>query len=126
MGAMQRTKGQSGERELLKLLGEHLGCEFKRKVRQHKDDPDAVILGLWAVEIKRRASRPDIAAWWAQACRQAEAVKKLPLLAYRLDRQPWRFVVAMQHLAVEYSGQPIGMYATLGLEEAVLVIREAL
>jgi hypothetical protein len=45
----------------------------------------------FAVEIKRYSTAipSDIEAWWQQAARQADDAEKLPLLAYRLDRQGW-------------------------------------
>jgi len=48
----------------------------------------------WCVEVKRhaRAARADIRGWWAQAARQADTERKLPVLFYRLDRDEWRAV----------------------------------
>lgn len=92
MGAMQRTKGQAGEREVAALVRDLTGWDVKRRVRQHDGDSDLEGIPGWSVEVKRHASatRSDIAGWWRQAVTQAKGL--LPVLFYRLDRDSWRAV----------------------------------
>lgn len=92
MGAMQRTKGQAGEREIAALIRDLTGWDVKRRVRQHDGDSDLEGIPGWSVEVKRHASatRCDIAGWWRQAVTQAKG--QLPVLFYRLDRDQWRAV----------------------------------
>lgn len=92
MSAMQRRKGQVGEREAAELIREHTGWEVCRRVRNAAGDSDLVGVPGWSVEIKRHASasRGDLARWWAQTL--AQAGDQLPLLLYRLDRGAWRAV----------------------------------
>lgn len=94
MSAMQRTKGQAGERELAALLSELTGHDVRRRVRQHQADCDLEGLPGWSVECKRyRSAAPcDVADWWEQAARQADRDRTWPVLFYRLDRQAWRCV----------------------------------
>ncbi len=94
MGAMQRTKGQTGEREIAGILAELTGYSVKRRVRQHAGDSDLEGVPGWSVEIKRHASasRGDIRQWWAQAVAQAQRMGALPVLLYRRDRDQWRAV----------------------------------
>lgn len=92
MSAMQRRKGQVGEREAAELIREHTGWAVRRRVRNAAGDSDLVGVPGWSVEIKRHASasRGDLARWWAQTLAQAGDL--LPLLLYRLDRGVWRAV----------------------------------
>lgn len=94
MGAMQRTKGQTGEREAAALIRDLTGWDVRRRVRQHDGDSDLEGVPGWSVEIKRHASagRADIRAWWAQAVAQAQRTGALPVLLYRRDRDQWRAV----------------------------------
>jgi hypothetical protein len=104
MGAMQRTKGQTGEREIAGILAELTGYSVKRRVRQHAGDSDLEGVPGWSVEIKRHASasRGDIAAWWAQAVAQARPAGLLPVLLFRRDRDQWRAVWPVGvHLALQ-------------------------
>ncbi|NZA00578.1 hypothetical protein H0I39_00080 [Ottowia beijingensis] len=55
MGAMSRTKGKVGEREIAALLAELTGCDVRRRVRQHDGDSDLEGLPGWCVEVKRHA-----------------------------------------------------------------------
>lgn len=93
MSASQRAKGQTGERELCALLSDELGITVRRNVDQARaGGADCLEIRGFAIECKRheRLSRPT---WWAQAVRQAEALKLEPLLFYRRNRQPWRAMV---------------------------------
>lgn len=96
---MQRRKGASGERELAGLLREQLGLEVTRNLEQCRSG-GCDLLGLegWSPEVKR-AARSRITEWWAQCCAQAAADGNRPVLFYRLDRQPWRAVLALRDVA---------------------------
>jgi len=104
MGAMSRTKGQTGEREAAALIRDLTGWDVRRRVRQHDGDSDLEGVPGWSVEIKRHASasRGDIAAWWAQAVAQARPAGLLPVLLFRRDRDQWRAVWPVGvHLALQ-------------------------
>jgi hypothetical protein len=90
-GAMSRTKGQSGEREVAAIIRELTGHDVRRRVRQHRSDADLEGLPGWAVEVKRHAATPPVmvALWWAQTVRQASDAQALPVLFYRADRAGW-------------------------------------
>ena len=104
MGAMSRTKGQTGEREAAALIRDLTGWDVRRRVRQHDGDSDLEGVPGWSVEIKRHASasRGEIRAWWAQAVAQARPAGLLPVLLYRRDRDQWRAVWPVGvHLALQ-------------------------
>ena len=104
MSAMQRTKGQEGEREVAALIRDLTGWDVRRRVRNHANDSDLVGVPGWAVEVKRHktAGRAEIAGLWRQTCKQAttphgasdegKATVCIPVLFYRLDRDQWRAV----------------------------------
>lgn len=103
MAINSRTKGASAERELIKLLVDELGegYELKRNLEQTREGGyDITGLPMWALEVKRYAEATPslIKDWWLQATEQARAVAKTPVLAYRLDRRDWRFIVPMSVL----------------------------
>lgn len=101
MTRMQRTKGQSGEREIAAQLRDLAGWHVRRRVRQHDGDSDLEGIPGWSAEVKRHAAagRGEIGAWWRQTVRQAGVL--LPVLFYRLDRADWRAVWPVSVLLVE-------------------------
>ncbi len=94
MSAMSRAKGQTGEREVAALVRDLTGWDVRRRVRQHDGDSDLEGVPGWSVEVKRhaRATRSEIAGWWAQTVAQAERSDAVPVLFFRLDRDAWRAV----------------------------------
>jgi hypothetical protein len=107
MTAMQRAKGQAGEREIAALVRDLTGWDVRRRVRQHDGDSDLKGVPGWSVEVKRHraAQRHQIAAWWAQTVQQAAKTpaglpdvasarlpRLLPVLFFRADRDQWRAV----------------------------------
>lgn len=94
-GAMQRRKGNEGETEFCRALGEHLGETLARQLGAARDGGPDVLLGdRWAVEVKRGEAL-RLATWWQQACEQADKARRWPALAYRQNRQPWTVLVPL-------------------------------
>lgn len=98
MGAKSRNKGAAGEREFCKLLSaelEELGVDsvLSRNLKQTRDGGyDIDGLDMLAMEIKR-AAKPEIRAWWTQTVLQSYECDRTPVLAYRIDRKPWRVLM---------------------------------
>lgn len=89
-GKSARTKGQVGERELCKILGDALGVSLDRNLEQTRDGGcDIIVNKWWAVECKRQ-EKLQLEKWWEQACSQAEACDKYPVLFFRRNREEWR------------------------------------
>lgn len=128
MPKSERRKGAAAERELAALLADQLGEMVKRRLGASRDgghDLDGgILLDGIALEVKRQ-ERPSLAAWWSQACDQAKRASKVPVLAYRASRRPWRFVVPLGWLHPGFSRGDVCMTATLGLAEFCAVVREA-
>ena len=53
IGAMQRDKGQRGEREFCRALSEHLGETLRQLGAARDGGPDVLLGEHWAVEVKR-------------------------------------------------------------------------
>ncbi len=122
MTAMQRRKGASAERELFALLSDLLGYVVRRNIGQARaGGADGLDVPGWAIECKR-CERLELAAWWAQAMRQAEATGRKPVLFYRQSRQPWSAVVDAAELAPAVF-EPGREIATLRLEAAAQLMR---
>ncbi len=89
-GKRSRNKGQVGEREALKLLGEELGQLLHRNLVQTREGGgDCLEVKGWCIEIKRQ-ERLNRKAWWRQAVEQARRAGSEPMLLYRRNREPWR------------------------------------
>ena len=119
-------KGKTGECEISKLLQEHLGLAISRNLNQSRDGGHDLtgIPGI-ALEVKRSA-KPLITTWWKQTCRQASATHRVPVLAYRLDRKPWTFKMALRDLMEGFNEQPRNLELTVELpvEAFCAVVRE--
>ena len=95
MGIKSIRKGKVGEREFINLLKDYLGDDaIKRNLDQTRDGGHDVIgIDGWTIEIKR-AAKPNLTAWWNQAVEQAIGNGE-PVLAYRIDRRPWRVILSI-------------------------------
>ena len=131
MGAMQRRKGADGERELIALLREHLGEELTRNLDQARDGgadlKGGMLLAGYAIECKR-AAKAEVRRWWEQAFAQAYDVAdgRTPVLAYRLDRKPWQFVVPVSEaIGGDWRASPGLEYTmTMGIYAFAAVVRD--
>jgi hypothetical protein len=104
-----RNKGVSYERELSKLFEAELGVERpQRRLEQTREvDMGDLVLGddLFMIEAKRYAAssggwfRPE---WWAQAKSAAAKHNMIPVLVYRYDRLPNRFVFPIFVIQPDY------------------------
>lgn len=126
MTAMQHRKGADGERELAGLLRERLGAEVVRNLVQAREG-GSDLLGIdgWSIEVKR-AARPRLSEWWGQCCRQAQATSERPALCYRLDRQAWRVVLALRHVATGFENAPLTLRLETDLDVFAALVRERL
>lgn len=123
-GAGKRNKGAAGERELARLLSDHLGQAVARNLEQSRSGGhDLTGTDGWSIEVKRQ-ERLNISAWWAQAVVQAEKTKTRPALAYRQSRRSWRFMVRLSDINADYQGQPFT--AELCVEGFAMLVRENL
>lgn len=120
MSAMQRLKGAAAERELARLLTAELGSVVTRNLDQCRDggaSGDLLNIPGFSLEVKR-AAKPRLGPWWAQAVDQAQKCGRTPALAYRLDRCSWRFRVPLAAMTDDFAGQPYFLDLTADLSLA--------
>ena len=122
-----RRKGKRGELEVAALLRDLLGRGVVRNLTQARDGGHD-LLGLpgWSPEVKR-AAKPRIIEWWKQATDQANGAK--PVLLYRVDRRPWRAVVALADAVPGFEGQArdeVTWTLETSLEGFAALVREGL
>ena len=121
MSVMQRRKGASGERELFGLLRDELGLIVERNLAQTRaGGADSLSLPGLALEVKRQ-EKAFSEAWWRQAVEQAGS--RVPVLAYRQSRQPWRFVLPLAWV-MQQDAFTFDLRATVGLREFCWLVRE--
>lgn len=95
-GAYSRNKGARAERELCRLFADHLGGDWCRNLKQYQQaqhgDLEQLVAGRYLVEVKNHATL-NIPAWWRQAREAAEKANAVPMLAVKVARQGWRFIL---------------------------------
>lgn len=116
MSASSIRKGKDGEREAARMLGEALGLDLKRDLAQARDGgTDLVGIPGWAIEVKR-ATLARVKGWWQQTLDRAANHGERPALVYRINRQPWRVVVALRDLAPGFEDAPLELRLETDLE----------
>lgn len=100
-GKGSRDKGGKGEREFLKALGVELGITLERNLQQSRSGgADCLGLESYAIEVKR-CEQLQLKSWWVQSVEQAADDGRVPVLAYRQNRHPWRVIVPLHHIDTE-------------------------
>tara|TARA_B100001057_G_scaffold498743_2_gene606871 strand:- start:7633 stop:8016 length:384 start_codon:yes stop_codon:yes gene_type:complete len=119
-----RTKGHSFEREIVNLFKDELGY-CKRNLDQYAEkDHGDILLHPFCVECKRYAKghwHKD--EWWSQVLKSA-GKKYIPLLVYRFDRQPIKFVFPL-FVVGDFIRRDNETF-TVGINEAMLIMREVI
>ena len=126
MPAMQRRKGQVGERELFGLLSEYLGAIVKRRILQVREGGcDSLDIPGWAIEVKRQEEL-KLKEWWSQTIRQANAERRKPILFYRQSRNPWRACIDLHDMDADKFPVQGREYAIVSFDAACQFLREGL
>lgn len=139
MSINSRTKGASGEREFAGLIHDHLGIRLIRNLEQsrsgghdlivHPDEEGPVVdvLDGFALEIKRYQKATDglLRRWWEQAEGQAGAIGKVPALAYRGNREPWRVVIPLSVMVTDIRDSGFLYTTSMGIEGFTALVRES-
>lgn len=87
-------KGKVGESEFLGWIFQHLQIETERNYNQSSGGAD-IIIDDFMFEIKRREVL-NLADWWLQVCIAKKKHKNpdlIPVVAYRENRKPWKFLI---------------------------------
>ena len=137
MPVNSKKKGAHGERELAAILHKELGVELKRNLEQARGGgydlvangyhPSALALRKFALEVKRREKTTPalLASWWTQTVKQARESEKIPALAYRSNREPWRIMIPLDIIIQkEPIALAINQSATLYIDGFCILIRQ--
>ena len=127
-----RAKGLNFERDIRRLIIEHLGFDdVKRDLEQYRSGDRGDIIGVpgWVIECKRYSAdrgssgsyRPE---WWEQVTSAANAQCSEPVLIYKYDRQPIRCVVYLSSINPVYIMKDYT--ATISFEAWCMLVREGL
>lgn len=121
-----RNKGASFERWLCDQLFTELSLSEKPKRNldqyQTKGECD-IIIGCLAIEAKRYAKghwyKPE---WWAQAVHSA-GTQMLPVLAYKYDRLPVRWVMPASMIGAQLPPEIATIPVSLDWEDGLAMIK---
>lgn len=119
-----RNKGASFERNVCTWLRDQFGGNPRRNLVQYQVAGEGdIIYPPFIIECKRYASghwhRPE---WWKQVLSASEGTSLLPLLIYKFDRVPMRFVFRLADVGdyPERNNETV----TVSPVEAELIMRE--
>jgi hypothetical protein len=124
MGAAQRRKGATAEREVATLLADRLGSEVVRNLEQTRGGGhDLLGVDPFAIEVKR-CETLALPSWWRQACDQCPD-DQVPALFYRQSRQPWRVILPLRYM-LDTSDAGLDATFQVSIDGFCLIAREAL
>jgi len=123
-----RTKGHAFERDMIRIFQDEFGecaSHLKRVLDQYQEKGRADIeFNNLRIECKRYASghwhKPE---WWSQCCESAKG-KFVPVLIYKHDRQPIRFVFRLSDIG--WYPQDDDSTITTDIATGIMLMRELL
>lgn len=122
MGAMQRNKGSRAENQFASMLSDDLGFVVKRTLGQARDGGADIMLPPFAIQIKH-AAKAQIKSWWQQTVTDAAKCKRVPVLAYKINRQGWRIRMRMKEVVGINEAWTYDVQYTEELDYAGFVLR---
>jgi hypothetical protein len=102
-GINGRSKGASGEREFAKWLESVLGLSWtpQRNLEQVRSGgADIIDIFPFIFEVKRCESL-SLKDWWVQVVNACSKPDEIPVVAYRQNRQPWRFLISAKNIGLD-------------------------
>ncbi len=96
-----RSKGANGELEAAKWLHKWWGLKEvpARNLEQVRSGGHDLLVEPFVIEVKRCETLAK-QAWWSQVL-AATGGKRCPVVMYRRNRQPWRFLVPSTLIGVD-------------------------
>lgn len=125
-GRSNRNRGAAAERELARWIKDELGVVVARNLKQYQrsQEGDLTPLGPFLLEVKYHA-RLNVRDWWKQAVVSAKACGLIPVVAYKVARKGWRFVLPHTGEAWEWS-YDYEFTMDVGPACFAMIVREAL
>lgn len=128
-GSHSRRKGATGEREFINEVGERLGLHLTRNLDQWRSGGfDIEGLDHMAIEVKRyeKVAFHLVKEWWDQTIEQAIRHRRVPVLAYRGDHQPWRVRLPISFLRPDLPSLDIKYTIEVHMDLFCTLVRESL
>lgn len=97
-----RAKGAAGEREFIKWLLHHFHIFDipERNLEQvRRGGGDIVNVDPFVFEVKRQQVL-SLRKWWVQVS-EVSNNGKVPIVAYRQNRKPWKFLISATNIGLE-------------------------
>ena len=125
-GRSNRNRGAAAERELARWIKDELGVDVSRNLKQYQktQEGDLTPLGPFLIECKYHA-RLNVRDWWKQAAQSAKAGGLVPVVAYKVARKGWRFVLPHTSAQGEWS-HDFEFTVDVGPACFAMIVREAL
>lgn len=125
-GRSNRNRGAAAERELARWIRDELGVTVARNLKQmqQSQEGDLTPLGPFLIECKYHA-RLNVKDWWRQAVEQAKKAEAIPVVAYKVCRKGWRFVLPHTSAQGEW-GYDYEYTVDVGPACFALIVRETL
>ena len=125
-GRSNRNRGAAAERELARWIKDELGIEVSRNLKQYQrtQEGDLTPLGPFLLEVKYHA-RINVRDWWRQAVESAKKADAIPVVAYKVARKGWRFVLPHTSAQGEWS-HDYEYTVDVGPACFAMIVREAL
>lgn len=125
-GRSNRNRGAAAERELARWIRDELGIDVARELKQFQQAQhfDLTPVGPFGIECKYHA-RLNVRDWWKQAASSAKASGLVPVVAYKVARKGWRFVLPHTSAQGEWS-HDYEFTVDVGPACFAMIVREAL
>ena len=125
-GRSNRNRGAAAERELARWIKDELGVVVARNLKQYQrsQEGDLTPLGPFLLEVKYHA-RLNVRDWWKQAVVSAKACGLIPVVAYKVARKGFRFVLPHTSAQGEWS-HDYEYTVDVGPACFAMIVREAL
>ncbi len=125
-GRSNRNRGAAAERELARWIRDELGIDTSRQLKQYQQAQhfDLTPVGPFGIEAKYHA-RINVKDWWRQAVVSAKASSLIPVVAYKVARKGWRFVLPHTSAQGDWS-HDYEFTVDVGPACFAMIVREAL
>lgn len=132
-----RTKGQTGEREICKMLNDLykqvyaiLDMPFPEKDIAQRNQNQSAVGGCdisntcnYAIEVKRQ-EQLAINTWWKQCVVSAQEVGKFPVLLYRQNGKKWKCIMFVNPLRTYMEEELKWVRAEMSIEDFQAIFKE--
>lgn len=101
-GLGSKRKGAAGELEACRWLFKNTEIAElpERNLEQVRSGGSDILLPPFCFEVKR-VENLNLDAAWIQCKRAAKKAELEPIVMYRKNRQPWRFLISANHIGCE-------------------------